>query len=299
MTETTTSGSRAAIVVALKWVDLWPDVDRLTGAVHHDDRFFGCSAADQAALEWALRIGDAWDLPIIAITAGPPAAESLLRDALAAGATSVLRIDLPAGVTSERVAARIADAVVGGHHPDHHDHRDVALVCCGDWSLDRGSGSVPAFLSAELGWGQALGLVGLEVGAEPTDLTVSRRLDGGRREVLAVTAPTVLSFEGGTASLRRASLTAVLRATDALVPVWSPSAEVPSPRVTVTHRGPDRPRAHALPPPDLALTPRERILSLTGALVEHTPPRTVMADPDEAAELIVDQLQEWGYLPPA
>lgn len=113
------------IAVALKWVDLRPDVDRLTGAVHHDDRFFGCSAADQAALEWALRLADSWGWHVAAMTAGPPAADGLLRDALAAGAASVVRVGIPDGAISEHAAAALTDAIgaIDGN---------VRLVCGGD-----------------------------------------------------------------------------------------------------------------------------------------------------------------------
>ena len=44
----------------MKWVDRRPEVDPLTGAVHTDARTSGPSDADEAALEWALRIGEAW-----------------------------------------------------------------------------------------------------------------------------------------------------------------------------------------------------------------------------------------------
>ncbi len=277
------------IAVALKWVDLRPDIDRVTGATHHDVRFFGCSAADQAALEHALRIGERFGWPVVAVSAGPAEADAVLRDALAVGASAAIRVDIEAGARSQHSAAALHDALatIDG----------LRLVCCGDWSLDRGSGSVPAFVAAHLGWGQALGLVGVDLDGDAGDgaFTVTRRLDQGRREVLRIDGPAVLSFEGGTAELRRAPLAAVLRTRDAaIVPLAGPPA--PHHRLRVVHRGPDRPRARVLPPPDASLSPRERILALTGALVERTPPRTVVCEPDDAADLILDQLRAWGYL---
>jgi electron transfer flavoprotein beta subunit len=41
---------------------------------------------------------------------------------------------------------------------------------------------------------------------------------------------------------------------------------------------------------------RDRILQLTGALQDRTPPRTIEVAPDEAADAILDQLRTWGYL---
>jgi electron transfer flavoprotein beta subunit len=284
--------------VALKWVPLHVEVDPLTGAVDADDRFAGCSAADRAALEWALRLADATGGSVIAATAGPVAAEALLRDALACGAARAVRIDSAEGAPSQTVATALATGLA-----------DADVICCGDHSLDRGTGSVPAFLAAQLGRPQALGLVRVEVQAPtteapgagapttgaPTAVTATRRLDYGRREVLRVTAPAVLSFEGGTAELRRAALSAVLTARTAEITVvpWPGHPESP---VRVTRRAPYRPRPRALAPPSAELSPRERILSLTGALGDRTPPKTVVAGTDEAADLVLEQLRTWGYL---
>ena len=67
-----------------------------------------------------------------------------------------MRIDLPTSAPSAVVATAIA-AVLGAAR--------ITSVWCGDHSLDRGSGAVPAFLAAELGSAQALGLVDVELDA--------------------------------------------------------------------------------------------------------------------------------------
>lgn len=282
------------IAVALKWVPLHVEVDPLTGSVDADVRFAGSSAADRAALEWALGLAEGTGGQVVAATAGPADAEALLRDALAAGAHRAVRGAAPVDAPSEVVASVLAGAI-----------GPVDLVCAGDHSLDRGSGSVPAFLAAELGCAQALGLVRVELDPVASDadpgsvpsvtVRATRRLDHGRREVLRVAGPAVLSFEGGTAELRRAPLAAVLAARTAAIEV-TPWTGQPDPRVRVTRRAPYRPRPRALLPPAADLSPRERILSLTGALTDRTPPRTVVADTDEAATLVLDQLRAWGYL---
>ena len=278
--------------VALKWVDLRPEVDPLTGQMVDDGRSHGCSAADHAALEWALRLAAAWDAELVVATVGPPEADALLRGALAHGATRAVRVEpsgeaeptsSAGGPASDEVALLLAEALAG-----------VDVVCCGDYSLDGGSGSVPAFLAAHLGAAQALGLVQLEIG-DPGQLTVARRLDQGRREVLAVSAPAVLSVEGSSAELRRAGLAAVLATRDVVIEVRI--APPPRPRrARVVRRAPYRPRAHTIATASPELDVRDRILALTGALVERTPPRTVHADTAEAADLIVEQLRAWGHL---
>ncbi len=91
------------------------------------------------------------------------------------------------------------------------------MVVCGDRSVDRGTGALPAFVAHELGAAQALGLVALEVTAatgRPADLALSadRRLDGGWRERLRVPLPAVCSVEAAGVRLRRASLAGALAA---------------------------------------------------------------------------------------
>lgn len=279
------------IAVCVKWVPLRTEVDPLSGAAHHDPRSMGLSEADRAALELGLSLAETFDGSVTVCCAGPSGAEAALREALAAGAQRAVRVPLEGDDPSALVAAALAPHVAG------HD-----LVVCGDWSLDRGSGSVPAFLAAELGVAQALGLVGLapldEAGSA---LAAERRLDRGRRELLEVPLPAVVSVEGSVATLRRASLAAVLAARD--TPIELAEGPVPSPRslrtgVVVSGRGPYRPRArfladaHAAP----SASARDRILALTGALVDRTPPRVIEAEPDEAAEAIVEQLRSWGYV---
>jgi electron transfer flavoprotein beta subunit len=281
----------------MKWVPLRVEVDPLTGAVAADPRSSGASGADLAALEWGLRLAEAWGGEVLVASAGPTEADGLLREALAAGAARAVRCELPAGAPgvlpagapSELVAAALAAAFAG-----------VAVVVCGDWSLDRGSGSVPAFLAARLGAAQALGLVALWPEA-PGVVRAERRLDLGRREVLRVRAPAVLSVEGATAHLRRASLPAMLRARDAAVehlpaPVPDPvAAGIPEPPGPI-RRGPYRPRPRVLPGPDPGASARERILALTGAETGRTPPQTVRLDPGPAADRVLAQLRTWGYL---
>jgi electron transfer flavoprotein beta subunit len=303
-------GGRPAVGVCLKWVERRPEVDPLTGEVATDARTSGASEADRSALEWALRLGEAWGAEVVAVTAGAAEAEPVLREALAAGADRAVRVDLPAGAASSAVAAGLAEALAG-----------ATAVVCGDWSLDRGSGSVPAFLAARLGAAQALGLVAIEldapgVGSVGPDsgtpagdapgvggagragpvVRVERRLDGGRRERLTVAAPMVLSVEGRD-RLRRADLDGLLRAREApieLVPAPSATAAL-SAGVPPLRTGPYRPRPRELPPP-VGGSARERILALTRALVDRTPPELVTLDPAAAADRVLAQLRTWGYL---
>ncbi|MBU3689695.1 MAG: putative mycofactocin-associated electron transfer flavoprotein [Acidimicrobiales bacterium mtb01] len=256
------------VVACLKWVI--PRVD-------DDDRFAGISAADQSALEFALlsaRPGE----DVVAVSAGPLGAERALRDAVACGLSRAIRIDLDPRASSSAVASSIASAVAGAR-----------LVWCGDYSLDRGTGSMPGFLAARLGIGQALGLIDVTIGDD--SMSVVRRLDGARREIMRVTGPAVLSVEGSTARLRRASLRGVLAADNAIIDVI---AGMSSPIDAVDEK-PYRPRARALAAPS-GTSALDRVRSLTDAGTATQRSETVVLDPPEAAARIVGALRDWGYL---
>jgi electron transfer flavoprotein beta subunit len=275
-------GEPGFIAVALKWVDLRPEVDPLAGTVRHDGRTTGFSPADAAALEWALRLGESWQLPVTAITAGPSGARAVLRDAAAFGPRHLVLVTADRDAPSEAIAGALAPSLGG-----------AAVVCCGDHSADRGSGSVPAFLAHQLGAAQALGLTGLTPG-ERGRLVAQRRLDGGRRERLQLAAPAVISVEPGAALLRRATLAGLRGARQAAVEV-ADGAVAQRTRVRVVRTTPYRPRPKTIPPPRDP-RPRARLLALTGALTERTPPRVVRASSEEAADELVGYLKEQGYL---
>ena len=246
------------IVVALKWV----------GAL---------SDSDAAALETALQL----DADVTAVSVGATDVDRGLRAALAAGARRAVRIDAPADLRSDAVARTIA-RLCG----------DASWVICGDASADRGSGSVPAFLAAELGVGQALGLVAAER-AGAAALRVVRRLDGGRREILDVRPQAVLSVEGSVARLRRASLPAELAAQQAPIDVVAgPDGPVDRPAAV----GPYRPRPREMPLPTGDAFARIGQLTATASGAATGRAAAVILDPTAAAARVVDALRSWGYL---
>jgi electron transfer flavoprotein beta subunit len=270
------------IAVAVKMVDRRPEIDPITAQVSTSARTAGASDADRAAVMWALRCREQWGGTVTIATAGPPATEELLRRLMAFGADDAVRVDLPAGAPSLAVANGLALALEG-----------TDLVWCGDASIDRGSGSVPAYLAGRLGRALALGLLAIDVGP-PGELVVTRRLDGGRREQLRVRVPAVVSVEGSTARPMRPSLASQLA-----VPSF-PVHVVAGPRTAVHTSAvarPFRPRPRALAAPHGA-TARDRIAELTAAHAAsagHT--EAVQLEPAEAADLILATLRAWGELP--
>jgi electron transfer flavoprotein beta subunit len=263
------------IAVCIKWIG--------------DAAVSGVSAADEAAVEMAVRHGESTGSSVFAVTVGGVAADRCLRDALACGVRTAVRVDAPAEMDSASVAAALSPVVAHS-----------TTVWCGDYSSDRGSGSVPAFLAALLDRQQALGVVDVEL-IEP--LRVTRRLDGGRREVLRLTGRSVVSVEGSIARLRRASMRAALTAQTAEVLLYGtpsvPTGGAPAAMsgvmsgVTV---GPYRPRARVLSAP-VGATPLDRLRALTDASAAPQPGQTVEASPTESAQRIIEALGDWGYLP--
>jgi len=268
------------VAVCWKWLSLDGEVDT-------DSRWAGVSPADEAALEVALTVADGGEVAVVCL--GPAEAEPTIRTAFAVGVQRVIRVDASPELDSLVVATALAEQV-----------HDAELVVCGDYSLDRGTGSVPVFLAAELGAAQALGLVdvglsGSDVSGKGTSgkagtLRVIRRLDGGRREILDVPTPAVISVEGSVARLRRAPLSAALASRSAEITV----VRGPFGRLPESEIHPYRPRSRMLPAPEGDALARLRELIDVGGSEGNT--ETLMMEPSDAATKIVEQLREWGYL---
>jgi len=324
------------VVACVRIVDLRPHVDPLTGRITRDPAGLGLPAPDAAALEHALRIGEAWSGRVVVAATGPSAApggtpDAVLAELAALGATVVHLAE--AGPTAhvrdgdvvapalrhpgterpatadpgalweltadeQALARRIVDALSPFGVP--------AAVLCGDRSPDRGTGALPGFLAHELGAAQALGAVAVAPG--DGHLLVDRRLDGGWRERLRVPCPAVCSVEGGGVRLRRATLPALLAAGPTSVHPAAPerggtvdgssdsSGPGPAALRILGAPRPYRPRTRVVAPP-ADPDPRIRLLELTGALEAHDPP-TVLGpiDAPGAADALVDFLVRHGYL---
>ncbi|MEI7885758.1 MAG: mycofactocin-associated electron transfer flavoprotein beta subunit [Actinomycetes bacterium] len=283
------------IVACVKWAELRPEIDPLHGSVEIRPRSSGISSSDFAAVESALRIAEAWaqagtPSSVTVLCAATADAEESLYEFFAAGVSRVVRLDL----AEQRSSAEVAELLAAELRPLA---LDAQLVICGDVSADRGSGSVPAFLAHELGSAQALGLIELKP-TQPRHLEATRRLDGGRRERLIVTTPAVVSVEGSVADLRRSSLAATLDAKNKTIEVRSSQ---PIAAAEIYRLRPWRPRSRVLPPP-VGEDALSRIVELTGAQTHSSASRTLVLDPEQAAEAVLTQLVAWGYLeqtPPA
>lgn len=268
------------IAVCMKWVPSRPEINALSGEVHEQSpQFGGVSAADRAALEVALRLGVQRSMNVTAITIGGKQSEPILYDALAAGATLAIRIDSAHSLSSAETARVMAPALC-----------DAAYIFCGDYSSDRGSGSVPAFLAAELGIKQALGVVSLTTQMDKIVLT--RRLDGGRREHSSVTGRAVISVEGSVAQLRRASLTNSLATRDDRIQVITLAISAPQ-RASTSKPFRPRPRTVSYPRGDTAL---QRLHAITNVASASARGEQIELTSAKSAMYILQTLARWGYI---
>ena len=262
------------IGVCVKWIGSQP-----TSGHEADARFAQFSASDQAALEVALQRAEQLQARVRVVSVAPAAARSHLVALCASGAHELVHIAAEGQSSSAHIAHELAQHL-----------RDCASVWCGDYSLDRGSGSVPAFLASTLGVQQALGIVGISA-TNNNSLDLLRRLDAGRREIVRVVEPFIVSVEGSMATLRRASLAATLRPSATVVEasLASPSA------LSLGDFSPFRPRPRTVKAP-AGETALDRIKAATSANSPQKHSEIVTLTPDDAAQHIVERLTEWGYL---
>ncbi len=163
----------------------------------------------------------------------------MLREALAVGADSVLRLwDETHGATKPAVSSMLLAAALRTEGlPD--------LVFCGWRSLARGSGKMPALLGEYLNWPVVTDITALEIQA--ARVYFQRRLARGGRSEGEVTMPAVLAIAAENIRLRYASLPGLMQAKRASIPVRASSRPGPVAAGPELSRL-DRPRRDAAAP---------------------------------------------------
>ena len=272
------------------------EVDPLSGEIDAERTLHILDPADAAALEMALRLSSPGD-SVMALTVGPVEAEFVLREALAAGADTVLRLwdetrtTTKPAVTSVMLAAALRTEGL----PD--------LVLCGWRSLARGSGKLPALLAEYLNWPVVTDITHLEIQA--AWVSFQRRLARGARSEGEVTMPAVLAIAAENLRLRYASLPGLMQSRRAPIPVrnlpdlgLSP-LDLRFPASTVHAATPPRPRPRTIFIPDGDLPPHERIGQIMSAGVTRSASQLVEGSPEELADAIIAFLDDRGFLDPA
>lgn len=164
---------------------------------------------DEFAIEQALLFREAGSASDIALmTVDGPEADSQLREGLARGkrgkdAGKAIRLDDPSFAGSDALGvARILSAAV--------KKEGITLVLMGKQAVDGDSAQVPAMLAELLGWPQVLEVDKIELSGET--IKAWRPAGGGKREIVEVPLPAVISCDKGLNKVRYPTLPGIMMA---------------------------------------------------------------------------------------
>jgi electron transfer flavoprotein beta subunit len=270
------------------------DLAALRLALHlRDEAAAGAGARAEAAA--APRPGR---LRVLALTVGPPAAEDVLREALAAGADEVLRVWGPAwpaqppAVDATAALTRAhAAAAAAAMRP-----RRPLLVLAGERSADTGHECFGALLAAELGAAFAHRVTALRraAGDAGAGWEASVRLERGYGQPLRLAPPAVVTVSAQLPRPPQAPLPAWLASRAAPVPLAAADGAAPHPAHSALRI--PRPRVKPAPVPGRALSAEQRIQALVSLEAGGGGTVLVEGTPREQAEAVLKLLRERGYL---
>lgn len=167
---------------------------------------------DEFALEAALLMKEAGQASdVIIFSVGDEDCEARIKDGLARGAGSAVRLFDPAFVGSDALGvSRILSAAM--------KKADVGLVLCGKQAVDSDSSQVPPMVAELLGWQQITSVHAMELNG---DVLEGRRASGsGNTDVVRATLPAVISCDKGLNTPRFASLRGIMMAKRKKIDVW-------------------------------------------------------------------------------
>jgi electron transfer flavoprotein beta subunit len=162
---------------------------------------------DEFAVEAAVRIKEAVPgVRIDAVTAGPRAADAVLRRAMGMGIDEGIHLLTPSVEDSippepEAVAAWITGVAGSG---------DYRLILCGAMSEDGMHGMVGPMTAARMRLPYATQVI--DMCLDPDRVSVEREIEGGAREMLDIRLPALLTLQPGINRPRYPSLSNLLRA---------------------------------------------------------------------------------------
>jgi electron transfer flavoprotein beta subunit len=222
-----------------------------------EDLAFGIGEWDNYAVEEAIRLKEAHGGTVTVVTVGSEESEEVLRRCLAMGADDAIRVDTASVESPDPFAvARALEEVARKKAYD--------LVLTGALSGDDGYGIVGAVLAGRLGRPHATLVTSVD--AEGTKVVVTRELEGGLEEILAIELPAVLTIQTGINEPRYVSIMGIRKVRAKEIPVLTPAGEA----------------ASLLGPAGLSVPPAgKEAVFLTGA-------------PAEVAQKILDLVKERG-----
>ncbi|MFN3448338.1 MAG: electron transfer flavoprotein subunit beta/FixA family protein [Roseococcus sp.] len=179
---------------------------------------------DEIAVEEAVRLKEKGVASeIVAVSAGPSAAQEQIRTALAMGADRGILVEHD-GVLEPLAVAKILKALVAKEAPD--------LVVMGKQAIDDDMNATGQMLAALLGWAQ--GTFASKVEVANGEATVTREVDGGL-ETVTLKLPAVVTADLRLNEPRYASLPNIMKARKKPIEVVKPAdlGVDPAPRLTV------------------------------------------------------------------
>lgn len=231
---------------------------------------------------------------VLALTVGPPAADDVLREALAAGAGGVLRVwgrdwppqplPLDGGADGTRAAAALAAEALRPHAP--------LLVLAGERSADTGHECFGGFLAAALGAAFAHRVTAVE--PDGADWRVTVRLERGYGQALRLSAPAVLTVSAQLPRPGEAPLPAWLASRAASIPLAAPEAPPPAPAPAALRIPVPRVKHYAVP--GRGLPAEARIAALVTLPAQGGGTVLVDTPPEAQADAVLALLRERGYL---
>jgi electron transfer flavoprotein beta subunit len=179
---------------------------------------------DEIAVEEAVRLKEKGvATEIIAVSAGPSAAQEQIRTALAMGADRGILVEHD-GVLEPIAVAKILKAIVAKESPD--------LVVMGKQAIDDDMNATGQMLAALLGWAQ--GTFASKVEVAGGEATVTREVDGGL-ETVKLKLPAVVTADLRLNEPRYASLPNIMKARKKPIETIKPAdlGVDPTPRLAV------------------------------------------------------------------
>ncbi len=164
---------------------------------------------DAFALEEALGIKDSFpassEISIDCVSVGSDNVRAILRRSLALGADSAFHIRAADSGCPDpfQTAALIADLAKG------HSYN---LILAGLMAEDDMHGLVGALVAEMLGYPCATAVMSQEINPGGTQIEVEREIEAGRREVVRLRLPAVLTIQSGINTPRYPALSSLLRA---------------------------------------------------------------------------------------
>jgi len=182
---------------------------------------FRMNAYDEFALEEAVRIKERFaDVEITALTVGPRRAEAVVRRALEFGADWGVHLltGCSQGTDALETASQIASFAA---------ERAFDLLLFGVMSEDEQCCQTGPMVASLLDLPYATTVISEILSEDKRRLTVERELEGGRRQVLEMTLPSVLTLQSGINRPRYPSLSNKLRARKQELQVIEPPGAAP------------------------------------------------------------------------